>query len=186
MGRGVCVRIETSGTSLVGVIQDVQPSALSILVKQPLAERSAVSVDFGAASCEGEIVSCRRKEKEYEACIAISNREECDPRTANRFPVTQEVWICAGSLADRRDAVIADLSTRGIGLEMTDPLETGETVTVEGDFNVAFATVRYCRRLPDGRFHAGLDVFHIMPKEVEPHAHHPKAAEFGPPIASHE
>ena len=183
LGRGVCVRIETSDTSLVGVIQDVQPSALSILVKQPLAEKSAVSIDFGAASCDGEIVSCRRNEKGYEACITIPNPEQCDLRSANRFPVTQEVWICAGSLEDRRDAVIADLSMRGIGLEMTDPLETGETVTVEGDFNVAFATVRYCRRLPDGRFHAGLDVFHVMPKEAEPHARHSRAVGLERPFA---
>jgi hypothetical protein len=151
----------------VGVIHDVQPHELSILVKQPLAEGSAVSIEFGAVTCDAEVVSCCANGGRYEAGIVMANRKEFDLRAAERFPVTQAVRISAGSLDSEMDAEVVDLSTHGVGLELPAPLEPQESVTLETALDLAFGTVRYCRRLPDGRFHAGVQVFHIMPKEIE-------------------
>jgi hypothetical protein len=185
LGRGVVVWIVTPGCSLVGVIQEIRPHALSILVKEALVEKSAVSIEFGAVTCEGNIISCRPHESEFEVSIAIPQREGCDVRAAERFPVTEEVQISAGRLDSQLDAVVTDVSTQGIGLEMSAPLETGETVTVESASDVAFGTVRYCRPLRDNRFHAGLAVFHIMPKEPDVSVHHRKLTLLGRLLSSH-
>ena len=157
--------IHTAQFSLVGFIRDIGTHALSIAIKQPLAEGSVVSVEFGAERREGEVVSCRWIGSAYQACIVFSDSNPSDRRCAERFPVTEDVLICADSLESQREAVVVDLSARGMGLEISAPLEIGEIVTIESACDEAFGVVRHCRELRTGRFHVGVEIFHIMPKD---------------------
>jgi hypothetical protein len=161
------VLIKTAQFNLVGVIQDIRTNALSIAIKQPLMEGTPVSIEFGAECRDGEIVSCLRKGSAYDACVVIPNTNESDRRAAQRFPVTQEVRISVDSSQSLVEAVVVDLSTHGMGLETSAPLQIKEIVTVESDSSEAFGIVRHCRALPQGRYHAGVEIFHIMPKEPE-------------------
>jgi len=160
------VLIKTAQFNLAGVIQDIRTNALSIAIKQPLMEGTPVSIEFGAECRDGEVVSCRRKGSTYDACVVIPNRNESDRRGAQRFPVTQEVRISTDSSESQVGAVVADLSVHGMGLETSAPLKVKEIVTVESDSSEAFGIVRHCRALPQGRYHAGVEIFHIMPKET--------------------
>jgi len=166
VGQGVPVLIRTSTFNLVGFIHDISARALSILVKQALAPGSAVSVEFGAVIREGTVISCRRSAGEYESWISFPSENKFDLRTAERFPMTEEVQIWSGGSDLHLKAAITDLSTHGIGLEMSTPLETGETIMVETASNEIFGTVRHCRRLQDDSFHSGVEIFHVMPKEA--------------------
>jgi PilZ domain len=177
LGSGVDVLIKTSSFDLVGVIQDVQTHALSIAVHRPLLKGSTVLIEFGAETRQGEIVSCRRNGNVYQACIVVANTSESDRRTAERFPLTQEVKISSDTRESQLDGEIVDLSAHGIGLEIPTPLEPKEVVTVESVSNVAFGIVRHCRQLDDGRFHAGVEVFHVMPKERVQEADHGSVVE---------
>ncbi len=167
LGRGVDVLIKTLNCNLVGVIQDVGPDALSIAMMQPLAEGSAISIEFGAEIRAGEIISCRRKGTRYEACVVIPNKNAADRRCAQRFPITQEVQVQADSLEAQMDAVIVDLSAGGMALDIAAQLRIGEIVTVESAASLAFGIVRHCATLRGGRFRAGVETFHIMPKDEE-------------------
>lgn len=129
-----------------------------------------MSIEFGAENREGEIVSCHSSGSKYEAHISIGNIYKHDLRSADRFPVTQEVQIWTGGSESPLDADVADLSAHGIGLEVSARIETGESVMVESASSLAFGVVHYCRPLDDGRFRAGVEVFHEMPKEAEPAA----------------
>ncbi len=163
---GVPVLIMTPETHVVGVIERVNAHAISILAHQSLAEGSPVSIEYGAVTGEGEVVSCRPAEVHYRICIAMAQKEDCDLRADERFPVIEEVQIHAAGWELELAGTVTDLSRRGIGLETSKPLAIGETVTVESASNVAFGIVRHCRQVAGGVFHAGVEVFHIMPKET--------------------
>jgi len=165
LGRGIDVLIKTLNCNLVGVVQDIGPHVLSIAMKEPLAEGSAISIEFGAEIREGEIISCRRKGTIYEACVVIPNKNAADRRCAQRFPITLEVQVQADNLEAQMDAVIVDLSASGMALDIAAQLRIGEVVTVESAASLAFGIVRHCTTLRDGRFRAGVESIHIMPKE---------------------
>ena len=165
LGQGVAVLMTTSRSNVAGVIRDMQPHALTILVQQPLPERTAVMIEFGAVCSKGEIIACRAKGNRYEVTVVNAQRNEPDLRRAERFPMTEEVRIRPAHSESDVDATIVDLSEHGIGLELSTPLEIGDVVTLERTSNVAFGVVRHCSLRQDGRFRAGVEVFHMMPKD---------------------
>lgn len=167
LGRGIDVLIKTLSGNLVGVIQDIGPDMLSIAMMQPLAGGSAISIEFGAEVRAGEIISCRRKDTRYEACVVIPDNNAAERRYSQRFPITQEVQVQADSLEGQMNAVIVDLSASGMALDIATQLRIGEIVTVESAASLAFGIVRHCTTLRDGRFRTGVETFHIMPKEEE-------------------
>lgn len=164
LGRGVAVRIKTFRSSLVGVIETIGAYTLTIIVKQPLAEGSLVSVEFGSVNSKGEIEFCRKNGGKYEVGVVFP-KHECYLRTGLRLPITQDVKVSATSLPAQAAATVVDLSMHGLGLEINSQLQVDETVTVESPSTLAHGKVRHCKRLDDGRFHVGVEVFHIMPKE---------------------
>lgn len=125
-----------------------------------------VSIEFGAAAREGEVVSCRPKGNSYELYIAFPNENKEDVRAAERFPVIQEVKIYAANSESPLEAMTGNLSSNGLGLETSTPLETGETIMAVSNCNEAFGVVRHCKQLDSGRFQTGVEVFHVMPKEA--------------------
>jgi hypothetical protein len=168
LGRGLPVRITTSALNVFGTIQDILPNSVSILSKQCFAKGTSISIEFGSAKLAGRVASCCTNGSRYEACVAISNRQQCDLRVAQRFPVSKVVQVHPASSESNVDGLITDLSAKGVGLEAPCLLEVGETVTIEGEFHAAFGVVRHCTPLRDGSYHAGLEVFHIMPREPAP------------------
>jgi len=166
LGRGVAVWLGTPRFSVVGVIDDIRPHALSILVKRRLAEGSVVTVEFGAVSREGEVASCVFNGHLFEASIVFPNRGTLDARTAERFPVTTDILLGADSLESQRKAVVRDLSVCGVGLEIEVPLKIGETIVLETPADIAVGVVRHCTPSESGGFHAGAEIFHLMPKET--------------------
>ena len=165
LGCHIGVLIKTAHLDLAGVIQEIRTHALSIAVRQFLPEGSSVSIEFGAERRDGEIVSCRGSGDRYEVCVVVPNRNESDRRVAERFPVSQEVSVSADSLTSQAEAVVVDLSTRGMGVKISAPLTTKEIVTIDSASSEAFGIVRHCSPLPDGNYHAGVEIFHVMPKE---------------------
>jgi hypothetical protein len=165
LSQGVAVLLTTSRSNVAGVIRDMQPHALTILVQQPLPERTAVMIEFGAVCSKGEIIACRPKGRRYEVTVVNALRSEPDLRRAERFPMTEEVRIRPAHSESEVEAMIVDLSEHGIGLELSTPIEIGEIVTLERASNVAFGVVRHCSLRHDGRFRAGVEVFHMMPTE---------------------
>ncbi len=165
VAKGISVLITTPLFKVAGIVQDIQPHGLSILVKQPLAEGRA-AIEFGAMSVYGEIVSCRPMAGKYEVSVVTREGHEPDLRSADRYPLSQEVWIHADSLPEPLAATVVNVSMYGVGLETSAPLRRGEIVTLETGSSVAFGIVRHCEPLTDGHFQAGLEVFHTMPKGV--------------------
>jgi hypothetical protein len=163
LGRGLAVLMTASHGNISGVIQDIQPHAIRILLKQALREGTKVAIEFGAVCEQGEIISCRPRAGKYEICVTMPGRNGSELRTEERFPMSQAVRVGVDSSPVELGAVIVDLSVRGIGLEVPAQLEVGGLVTVETDSNLAFGIVRHCKRLVDDRYRAGIEVFHVTP-----------------------
>ena len=117
LGRGIPVLITTARARVGGVIHDIQPRGLSILVKQPLAEGSA-SVEFGAVARYAKIVSCQPNGEKYELSVVLANINKRDLRGTERYPLTQEVQIHAAGLDKPLAGTVVDLSMQGVGLEL--------------------------------------------------------------------
>jgi hypothetical protein len=166
-GRGTDVLIRASGVHTVGIVEQIRAHALLVVVMRRLAEGAAVSVEFGAQSRDGEVASCRRTGGGYEVCILFPNRNPAGQRAGERFPVVQEVAVSADNLESPQSAALVDLSENGIGLLTRAALSPQQIVTVQGASSVAFGMVRYTKKLPDGRVHAGIEIFHVMPQELE-------------------
>jgi PilZ domain-containing protein len=154
----------------MGVIQECMPNAISVLVKQALAEGSSITIESGPVKLEGQVACCSAKGDRYEASIVVLAGNGIERRT-QRFPLHYEVRFYRTNSESEMDGLIVDLSATGVGLEVTTPLTVGEILTFEGESDVEFAIVRYCRRVREGQFHAGLELFHSMPKEPKP-SHH--------------
>jgi hypothetical protein len=165
LGRGIPVLIATSRARVAGIIHDIQPRGLLILVKQPLAEGS-VSVEFGAVARYAKIVSCQPKQGKYELSVVLANINKRDLRGTERYPLTQEVQIHAAGLDEPLAAKVVDLSMQGVGLELVVPLEPDEIITMEGNSSLGFGIVRHCTPLVDGRFQVGVEIFHVMRKDA--------------------
>ena len=165
LGFGVAVLISTSHSRLAGIVQEIWPHTISILVKQPVPEGSAVSIEFGAVTRIGDVLSCYPNAGRFEICVVIPNWNEPELRAAERFPLTEEVQVHVDGLEAPLPALIVDVCAHGVGLEVSTPLEKGRIVTLESDSNIAFGTIRHCRGIENGRFHAGVEVFHIMSKQ---------------------
>jgi hypothetical protein len=173
LARGLAIWMTTSSSKLMGVIQDCMPNAISVLVSQPLAEGSRIAIESGSLVLEGEVTCCGPNGDRYEACIVVSVCNGIEQRSAQRFPLNYEARIYRTNSESEIEGSIVDLSATGVGLEVTTSLDVGEILTFESESEVAFAIVRYCRRAPEGQFHAGLELFHSMPKEPEA-SHHPR------------
>jgi hypothetical protein len=182
LGRGIGVLIKTSDLKLVGVIQEIKTHGLSIAIKQPLKVGSSVSVEFGSECRNGEIISCRRTGSTYETCVVME--KAADRRLDERFPVTLEVRIVADSVGSKTNALVVDLSRQGMGLEIPTPLKLQETVAIETATNQAFGIVRNCQELPGGNYHAGVEIFHVIPKERVESSRKPSLLERLFPITS--
>jgi len=165
LGFGIPVVMKSSSLNLVGIIEEIRPHAVSILVREAVAEGTAVSIEFGAVSLESTIITCQPCGSKYLACAVMLDSGECDRRSAERFPVTLEIRIWRAISDSPLDAAVVDVSAQGLGLELSTSLDNGETVMIESASNTAFGVARHCTPLCDGRFHAGVEVFHVMPKE---------------------
>ena len=167
LGRGVAVLIATPHYSVPGIVHEIRPHGLSILVRHAVPAGSEVIIEFGAVTREGAVVSCNLKGRRYELSVVIANENECERRAAERFPVTQEVQIGMRDLESPLRAMVVDLSTHGMGLETSKSLQRGEVITIESADDEAFGVVRYCRQVTNDRFQSGVEVFHIMPKNAD-------------------
>ena len=168
LGRGVAVVIthRRSSARLIGTIHDVHADSLSILVKHPLPEGTAVRVEFGAITCSGEVSSCRPSRGLYELSVVIPNEYWSDSRNEQRFPITEEVLIGSAQSDMPLPAVVANVSVHGLCLELARPLREGEIIRVEAAATEAFGVVRYVRPAGADRFQAGVEVFDVMPNDV--------------------
>jgi PilZ domain len=167
LGCGVAVLITTSRLNEAGIVQDIHPHALSILVRQAVPAGTEVSIEFGAVSSDGKVVACRPKGSRYELCIVIPDGNDQERRAAERFPVTEDVQIGIRNLESPLKATVVDVSAHGVGLETSTALNLGEIITVEDASCLAFGVVRYSRRLTEDRFHSGVEIFHILSKNAE-------------------
>ena len=165
-GRSIPVLVTASGFHSTGHIQEIRRDSLSIQVHQPLPKGSAVSIEFGAISRDGEVVSCDQQGNDFDLGIAIPNGLEYDSRRTQRFPIQEEVKIYKPDSDSALVGEVANLSVEGIGLESPVPLEPGEILLVECKGNSAFAVVRHVSPLPDGVYRAGLEVLHVMPADA--------------------
>ena len=151
--------------SVPGIVEKVGAQTLTVRVKRSLPEHVAVSIEFGAETRKGQIVRCQPADDWYEVSVSIADRNECDLRSAERFPLTRDVRIQASGRNEAASGIVVDVSIGGMGLEVRAPLKRGEILSVESDSDIAFGVIRYCRRLRDDLYRAGFEVFHVMPKD---------------------
>lgn len=171
-GRGIEVLIRAAGAHVVGIIEEIRAHALLVIMMRALECGGIASVEFGSESRTGEVTSCRPAGRGFEVCIVFRDAKANNRRLGERFPIVQEGTISADDFESPQSGALVDLSERGMGLITCARLEPKHMVTVQGACMLAFGVVRYTRKLPDGRIHAGIEIFHVMPVQAEERQSH--------------
>jgi hypothetical protein len=89
----------------------------------------------------------------------IFDEARCEQRTPCH-PIPASVQ--PGATSERLIASVVDVSVRGVRLRLGSSLEVDSEVTVWFERVVATGQVRYCRRVQDGPFEAGLSISEVL------------------------
>jgi hypothetical protein len=107
---------------------------------------------------------------DYEQVAILSSGEgtcpiPVDRRRSQRLPTSETALIkrIYPNTSDPFPARILDLSLGGMGVQISEPFETGTTVEIFRSQTIAIAEVRYCIQTKDA-YHAGLSIQDVFTK----------------------
>jgi hypothetical protein len=155
-----------SGYTVHGTLECFTPGEVTILLNESMSEQRLVSVDMGSFVFEGHTLYCRPSQDQFEVHVSIDDIEANGLRRAPRFPVK----LPANLFLSKTEPVaitIVDISSDGLGIELTVSVQPGQPIAVATESVMVFATVRHCRQLPEGTFRAGAEMHHLFQKSIE-------------------
>lgn len=165
MKIGVLVTPFSSSRSIAAEILDFAPGEVKLLSDDSVPVGFSVSVSFKNVKFDGEVMSCRSSENQFQLNVRIEDADDYGLRRSPRFTVTIPAQVFTHEAADPLPATIFDISGHGIGLELAVVLTVGETVAIESEINVAFGVVAYSRKDDEGSFRCGVALHHVLQKE---------------------
>jgi PilZ domain len=156
-----------SNYTVSGVLLSFTPGEVAVSVNEPMSEQREVAVYLNSFSFEGHTLYCRPSETLYETHISIDDIQGAGLRKTPRFPVMIPAELLAAG-CDPAAITILDLSRDGMGIQSPIPMNAGQPIAIVSGPAFVFAIVRHCQRMPDGLFHAGVEMHHLF--EKPPHA----------------
>jgi hypothetical protein len=155
-----------SNYTVRGLLEGFTPGEVTILLNEPIDEQRMVTVRLNSFTFEGHTLYCRPRQNQFEAHVSIDDIEENGLRRAPRFPVNLPAQLFL-SQTEPLAITIIDISSVGLGMELSVPVETGQPVAVASGSVFVFAIIRHCRQLSAGVFRAGAEMHHLLQKEIE-------------------
>jgi hypothetical protein len=150
-----------SNYAVPGVLVGFTPGEVAILTDEPMSSERTVAVHLSSFSFEGQTLYCGANVGKYELHVSIDDIGGAGLRKAPRFPVTIPAELMRAD-GDPIAVTIRDISRDGMGIESPVALDQGHPVAVASGPAFIFALVRYCKRMPDGTFRAGVEMHHLF------------------------
>lgn len=161
------VKSPTWEVGVPAVIQDFAQGEVTLLLADPITERTPVNVQVNNCSFDGEILFCQTAGSLWEAHVSFDDVDATGLRRTPRFPVRIAARVFASSSEIPIEGTIVDVSGDGLGMELAQPVPVKTRVAVQSDQSTALGEVRHCRELASGRFRAGVFLHHIIRKDPE-------------------
>jgi hypothetical protein len=165
-----------SNYTVRGILEGFTPGEATIVLGEPVEEQRAVTVRLNSFAFEGRTLYCRQREDQYEAHISIDDVEATGLRRAPRFPVKLPAHLLLSASGGALAIMIVDISRDGLGIDLTVPLEAGQSIGIECGSVLILAIVRHCRESPNGLFRAGAEMHHLFENNVELPSESPRSS----------
>jgi PilZ domain-containing protein len=152
---------------LSAVVQDFTPGEVILLLDDQIAAGTRVTVQINNSSFVGDILFCSPSGGGYEAHVSFDDVDATGLRRTPRFPVSIPARIFSSASDAPLEGTIVDVSGEGLGIELTSPLPMQANIAVQSEENTALGVVRHCRELSSGLFRAGVQLHHIIRKDLD-------------------
>jgi hypothetical protein len=167
VGLRVWVKSLTWEVGVAAVLQDFTPGEVILLLEDPIEAKTHVTVRVNTCSFHGEILFCKPSGSRWEAHVSFDDVDASGLRRSPRFPVHIPARVFVSGSPGPMDAMILDISTEGLGVEMGHAVPAQATIAVQSEDAVALGHVRHCREISPGLFRAGIQMQHIMKRDNE-------------------
>jgi hypothetical protein len=123
-------------------------------------------VQLNTCSFPGEILYCSPRGSSYEAHVSFDDVDEMGLRRTPRFPVNLPARAFSISIDAPQECRIIDVSGEGLGIQLPAPLPIQSNIAVQSEGNIALGVVSHCRETSPGLFRAGVQLHHIVRKDL--------------------
>ena len=152
---------------LSAVVQDFTPGEVILQLDDQIAAGTRVTVQLNNSSFVGDILFCSASGSGYEAHVSFDDVDATGLRRTPRFPVSIPARIFSSASDAPLEGKIVDVSGEGLGIELPSPLPMQANIAVQSEENTALGVVRHCRELSAGLFRAGVQLHHIIHKDLD-------------------
>jgi len=170
-GRGLQMEARvTSHTWEIGlsaVVHDFTPGEVILIVDDKLAAGTHVIIQLNTCSFAGVILFCEPSGSRYEAHVSFDDLDATGLRRTPRFPVNLAARVFSTSIEVPLEGKIVDISGEGLGMELPEPLPMLANIAVQSEENTALGVVRHCRELSSGVYRIGVQLHHIVRKDLD-------------------
>lgn len=152
---------------LGALVQDFTPGEVVLLLDDEIQAGTRVTIQLKTASFSGDILFCAPSGSRYEAHVSFDDVDATGLRRTPRFPVNIPARVFSSASDVPMEGKIVDVSGEGLGIELATPLPTQAHVAVQSEENTALGVVRHCREISAGLFRAGVQLHHIVRKDLD-------------------
>ncbi len=152
---------------LSAVVHDFTPGEVILIVDDKLAAGTHVIIQLNTSSFEGVILFCEPSGSRYEAHVSFDDLDATGLRRTPRFPVSIPARVFSASIDVPLEGKIVDISGEGLGMELPEPLPMLANIAVQSEENTALGVVRHCRELSSGVYRIGVQLHHIVRKDLD-------------------
>lgn len=166
VGLEVLVKSPTWEVGVGAVLQDFTPGEVILLLNDPIEAKTHVAVQVNTCSFHGDILFCKPSGNRWEAHVSFDDVDSSGLRRSPRFPVHIPARLFVKGSGDGPiEAMILDISTEGLGVEMGQAVPAQANVAVQSEDAIALGHVRHCREIGSGVFRAGILMQHMMRRD---------------------
>jgi PilZ domain len=152
---------------LSAVVHDFTPGEVILLLDDQITAGTRVTVQLNTCSFHGDILFCAPSGSRYEAHVSFDDVDATGLRRTPRFPVSIPARVFSSASDVPLEGKIVDVSGEGLGIELAARLPMQSNIAVQSEENTALGVVRHCRELSAGLFRAGVQLHHIVKKDLD-------------------
>jgi len=148
-------------------IWSASDSFLRLIVDTPVDLGANAEVRFEGCRTCGEIAFCQPSPGGYNVGIQLGN--DSSVRREPRFPIqlSGTLTVLGDHGPQRIQIELVDVSASGVGMTAPEPIPVGFCVEIDLATGALFGEIRHCDRDENGRYRAGVKMYHMVEKELQ-------------------
>ncbi len=169
--RGLQLEARVTSTTweigLAGVVQDFTPGEVILILDDKIASGTHVTIQMNTCAFDGVILFCEPSGARWETHVSFDDVDSTGLRRTPRFPVSIPARVFSNASEGPLEGRIVDVSGEGLGMELAAPIPKQTNIAVQSEENTALGVVRHCRELSSGLFRLGIQLLHIVRKDLD-------------------